>query len=45
MGTSPLLDGTGVSSRRFRKKKAKEAAEKVLAKAQDPELDEAKAGS
>jgi hypothetical protein len=30
-----LLDGTGAKSRRFCKKKAKEAAEKVLAKAQD----------
>jgi hypothetical protein len=32
-----LLDGTGAKSRRFCKKKAKEAAEKVLAKAQDSE--------
>ncbi len=30
-----LLDGTGATSRRFCKKKAKEAAEKALAKAQD----------
>ncbi len=30
-----LLNGTGVRSRRFRKKKAKEAAKKALAKAQD----------
>jgi hypothetical protein len=30
-----LLDGTGAKSRRFCKKKAKEAAEKALAKAQD----------
>jgi hypothetical protein len=32
-----LLDGTGMKSKRFRKKKAKEAAEKALAKAQDSE--------
>jgi hypothetical protein len=32
-----LLDGTGARSRRFCKKKAKEAAEKALAKAQDSE--------
>ena len=32
-----LLNKTGVKSRRFCKKKAKEAAEKVLAKAQDSE--------
>ncbi len=30
-----LLNGTGAKSRQFRKKKAKEAAEKALAKAQD----------
>ncbi len=34
-----LLDGTGARSRRFHKKKAKEAAEKVLGKAQDSKLD------
>jgi hypothetical protein len=34
-----LLNGTGARSRRFRKKKAKEAAENVLAKAQDSELE------
>ncbi len=32
-----LLDGTGAKSRRFCKKKAKEATEKALAKAQDSE--------
>jgi hypothetical protein len=32
-----LLDGTGAKSRRFCKKKAKEAAKKALAKAQDSE--------
>jgi hypothetical protein len=34
-----LLDGTGVKSRRFCKKKAKEATKKALAKAQDSESD------
>ncbi len=34
-----LLDGTGARSRRFRKKKAKEAAKKALAKAQDSKLE------
>ncbi len=42
-----LLDGTGTKSRRFCKKKAREAAEKALAKAQDsePEAREAKEAS
>ncbi len=31
-----LLDGTGTKSKRFCKKKTREAAEKALAKAQDP---------
>jgi hypothetical protein len=34
-----LLDGTGARSRRFRKKKAKEAVKKALAKAQDSKLE------
>jgi hypothetical protein len=34
-----LLDGTGTKSKRFRKKKAREAAEKALAKAQDSKSD------
>ncbi len=34
-----LLNGTGVRSRRFCKKKAKEAAKKAFAKAQDSELE------
>ncbi len=34
-----LLDGTGARSRRFRKKKAKEASKKALAKAQDSKLE------
>jgi hypothetical protein len=42
-----LLDGTGARSRRFCKKKAKEAAKKALAKAQDSESEakEAKEGT
>jgi hypothetical protein len=38
-----LLDGTGAKSRRFHKKKAKDAAEKALAKAQDSESEAKKA--
>jgi hypothetical protein len=33
-----LIDGTGARSRRFRKKKAKEAAKKALPKAQESKL-------
>jgi hypothetical protein len=38
-----LLNGTGAKSRRFCKKKAKEAAKKTLAKAQDSESEARKA--
>ena len=42
-----LLDGTGTKSKRFRKKKAREATEKALAKAldSDSEAKEAKEAS
>jgi hypothetical protein len=39
-----LLDGTGTKSKRFCKKKAREAAEKALAKAQDSESEAKEAG-
>jgi hypothetical protein len=38
-----LLDGTGTKSKQFHKKKAREAAEKALAKAQDSESEARKA--